>query len=46
MQNLRRTKLEPNTQKPSNRIKLKQLRKERTLRTGMQTKNKEQPNTE
>ena len=41
MQILQRTKLEPNTQMPSIRIKLQQLRKERTLRTGMQTRNKE-----
>ena len=46
MQILQRTELEPNTQMPRTRFKLQQLRKERTLRTSVQTKNKEQPNSE
>ena len=46
MQILQRTELEPNTQMPRRRLKLQQLRKERTLRTSVQTKNKEQPNSE
>ena len=41
MQILQRTKLEPNTQVSRTRFKLQQLRKEKILRTGMQTKNKE-----
>ena len=32
---LQRTELEPNTQMPRIRLKLQQLRKERTLRTSM-----------
>ena len=46
MQILQHTELEPNTQMPRTRLKLQQLREERTLRTSMQTKNKEQPNSE
>ena len=34
-------KVKPNTQVSRTRFKLQQLRKERTLRTGMQAKNKE-----
>ena len=41
MQILQRTKLERNTQVSRTRFKLQQLRKEKILRTGMQTKNKE-----
>ena len=46
LQILQCTKLEPNTQMSGTRFKLQQLRKERTLRTGMQAKNKECPNSE
>ena len=46
MQILRSTDLNTITQKPSTRNKLKQMRKKGTLRKSMQTKVRQQPNSE